>query len=80
MGSHERVGREAEHPLRDAEFSGTLANRFDLAVAKTVEIPKIGAIRDEVERSVGTPFGLEYRFGRTAGYARGVFDSAVGTE
>src|SRR5438309_1545403 len=74
------VRRQAETPLRNGELGGKGAQGLDRPLAQAVEVPIIGSVGCEVERSVGSPFGLEDRFVRAARDANGIFDAAVVSE
>jgi hypothetical protein len=52
----EAVGSSPEHPLGDAEVGSANGDRLLLVADQTVEVPPIGAIGDEVEKSRRRPF------------------------
>ena len=56
-----RVTRISKQPLRHADLAFDLENWTDGPISLRVQVPPTGAIRNEVERSIRRPFGLENR-------------------
>ncbi len=83
-GRHDRsvgqepVGRAAEDPARVRELGLHRRQRLQpRAVDEPVQVPPAAAVRDEVERAVGGPLGLDDRFIRTAGREDGLAERPV---
>jgi hypothetical protein len=63
----EVVVAHTERPLRPAELGGAPAYRLLALAARTVEVPPVAAVGDEVQLALWRPFGLEHRFAEAAG-------------
>ena len=74
----EPVGRAAEDPARVGELGLHRRERLEpRAVHEPVQVPPAAAVRDEVERAVGGPLGLDDRLVRAAGREDGVAQGPV---
>ena len=65
----EPVGSRAEDPLGFAKLQlQRRRGRLHRTLPPAVQVPPAGAVRNEVEDTVGRPFRLKYRLGEAAGY------------
>src|SRR5688500_13630031 len=75
-----RVGHHAERPLWLTEFGVHQAYGLDVGAPPSVEVPPTGAVRDEIQRAVRRPLGLEDRFAWPAGNLVAHADQTAGVE